>query len=229
MTEYEHEPVRGLPGYLPPGRRNPGLAGRAGLAGDGAPGVPPAQRQYPCTSPCLSSVHLGFAAQRRVPRRSARSCSAAAGSWPGPAGHRRFSRCWPAPMRAATVYTLTDKRLVMRFGRRRADDGQPAAGDRRAADMRSFRRRQRRYRADPVQRKRLSYVMLWPNVRLLAVQSDAARAAQHPQRRCTGPGPWQRGRQLGGGIEGTERGHARPRARGSRSDARRLLSIFPGD
>jgi len=161
IEEYEHEPVRGLPEYLPEGER---------LVWQGEPDWRVMARRVfylravSLYFGLLVVWHLGsglYAGQGLAE-------SLASGSWQiglGLAALAILALLARAYARA-TVYTLTDRRLVLRFGVALPMMVNIPLDIVDAADLRRF--------SDgsgdilltvKKQRKDLSYLMLWPNVR----------------------------------------------------------------
>jgi hypothetical protein len=160
VGEYENEPVRGLPEYLPPGET---------LVWQGAPDYKTmARRVFHIRSvsiyfALLIAVH--FAVQ--TSQGGSLSAVALGSSWMLGLGFLAVGILSLLAFAYArtTVYTLTDKRLVLRFGVAMPMMVNIPLSIITAADMRQFGDGSGDVILSLEQRKRLSYMMLWPNVR----------------------------------------------------------------
>lgn len=160
MGEYEHEPVRGLPEYLPEGET---------LVWQGAP----AWRVMARRVFHVRTVSLYFLAiilvhgSSQLYRGEAFSEVLLAAGWQLGLGAlavailamlaRAYAR--------TTVYTLTDKRLVMRFGVALPMMINIPLEIVTSADMRGFQDGSGDIILTLDPKKKLSYMMLWPNLR----------------------------------------------------------------
>ncbi|EED32385.1 photosynthetic complex assembly protein [gamma proteobacterium NOR5-3] len=160
VGEYEEEPVRGLPGYLPPDET---------LIWQGEPDFKVmARRVFHVRTvslyfAALIAVHLAIQASG-----SASLAEVILGStWMVGLGTVAIGILSLLAFSYArtTVYTLTDKRLVLRFGVAMPMMVNIPLSIVTAADMRRFSDGSGDIVLSVDQKKRLSYMMLWPNVR----------------------------------------------------------------
>jgi hypothetical protein len=160
MNEYEHEPVRGLPEYLPEGET---------LLWQGQPGWRSlALRVFHVRSiglyfALLVAIHLG---SELVNGAQAGAVLLGAGWQLGLGALALGILSLLAYLYArATIYTLTDRRLVMRIGVAVPMMVNIPWETIESADLRDFGDGTGDIALTPVPRKRLSYWALWPNVR----------------------------------------------------------------
>lgn len=160
VEEYEHEPVRGLPEYLPEGER---------LVWQGEPDWRVmARRVFHLRAISLYFAllviwHIGTSmyAGASLP------AAIAAGSWQIGLGTLAIAilALLARAYARATVYTLTDRRLVIRFGVALPMMVNIPLDIVDAADLRRFADGSGDVLLTVRQRKAMSYLMLWPNVR----------------------------------------------------------------
>jgi hypothetical protein len=160
MNEYEHEPVRGLPEYLPEGET---------LLWQGQPGWRPlALRVFHVRSvglyfALLIAIHL---ASRLLQGEPAGAALLGAGWQLGLGALTLGILSLLAYLYArATIYTLTDRRLVMRIGVAVPMMINIPWETIESADLREFGDGAGDIALTPVPGKRLSWWALWPNVR----------------------------------------------------------------
>lgn len=160
VSEYEEEPVRGLPGYLPPDET---------LIWQGEPDFKVMAlrvfhvRTVSLYFAALIAVHLAVQASG-----SASLADVLLGStWMLGLGVLAIAILCALALAYArtTVYTLTDKRLVLRFGVAMPMMVNVPLSIVTAADLRRFADGSGDIILSLEQKKRLSYMMLWPNVR----------------------------------------------------------------
>jgi hypothetical protein len=160
VEEYEHEPVRGLPEYLPAGER---------LVWQGEPDWRVmARRVFHLRAismyfALLVFWHLGSGLYTG----QGLTASLLAGSWQIGLGLMAIGiltlLAWAYAR--ATVYTLTDRRLVIRFGVALPMMVNIPLDSLEAADLRRFADGSGDVLLTVRRRENLSYMMLWPNVR----------------------------------------------------------------
>lgn len=160
IEEYEHEPVRGLPEYLPEGER---------LIWQGEPDWRVmARRVFHLRAislyfALLVAWHLGtslYAGQTLAE-------AVRAGTWQIGLGLTAIAilAVLARAYARATVYTLTDKRLVIRFGVAMPMMVNIPLGIIDSADLKRYDNGSGDILLTVNQRQNLSYFMLWPNVR----------------------------------------------------------------
>jgi hypothetical protein len=160
MTEYEHEPVRGLPGYLPPGEE---------MVWQGAPDWRVmARRVFHLRAVSIYfAIIIGAHFATQLSRGAAPVDILLGSTWQLALGGTAIA-ILAALARAysrATVYTLTNKRLVIRSGVAVTTMINIPLEIVVAADLRSFAGDSGDILLTLNQRKKMSYLMLWPNVR----------------------------------------------------------------
>jgi len=160
IEEYEHEPVRGLPEYLPEGER---------LVWQGEPDWRVmARRVFHLRAVSIYFLllvvwHLGtslYAGQTLAE-------AVRAGTWQIGLGLTAIAilAALALAYARATVYTLTDKRLVIRFGVAMPMMVNIPLDIIESADLRRYANGSGDILLSVNQRQNLSYFMLWPNVR----------------------------------------------------------------
>ncbi|GAB5414631.1 MAG: photosynthetic complex putative assembly protein PuhB [Congregibacter sp.] len=160
VGEYEFEPVRGLPEYLPEGET---------LIWQGSPDARTMGRRVfrvrvvAVYFAALIAVHLGF----QLSQGRSVGETLLGSSWMLALGVAAVAIL--AGMAAAyaktTVYTLTDKRIVLRSGVAMPMMVNIPLNTVTAADMRAFGDGSGDIIFSVERRKRLSHILLWPNVR----------------------------------------------------------------
>lgn len=160
VGEYEFEPVRGLPEYLPEGET---------LIWQGAPDPKSMARRVfrvrvvAVYFAALIAVHLGF----QLSQGRALTETLLGSSWMLALGIAAvvILAGLAAAYAKTTVYTLTDKRIVLRSGVAMPMMVNIPLNTVTAADMRAYGDGSGDIVFSVEKRKRLSHILLWPNVR----------------------------------------------------------------
>lgn len=181
VNEYDQEPIPGLPEIPPEGER---------ILWQGAPGWKGlARRAFHVRKVAIyfAVIFLWFLASKLLGGGSlVQGVVLEAGCWPWPWWRWGCCCCSPGPIVARTLYTLTNRRVVMRFGVAVSMTINIPFSQIGSAGLRQYEDGTGDITLSLVGRPRVSYLVLWPHVRpwrfgqvepMLRVVPDAARVA----------------------------------------------------
>ena len=178
-TEYEHEPIRGLPGDLPPGER---------ILWQGAPDW----RTFARSALHTRWIGLYFAAVAALALLSG-SLGGLAAAAASAAAVTALLSLFAVLVARTTVYTITNRRVVLRIGVALQKCINLPLGVIGSAEMRPLAAGHGDIVLVPNSAHRLGYAMLWPHARplkigrpqpMLRALPDATKAAEVLARAC---------------------------------------------